>query len=59
MRVFRIFSKQSGESAIKIREAPMTWEQRPMSETFPAKPIFPVKHRKGMSSTTTRLRAAS
>ena len=59
MRVFRIFSKESGESAIKIRELPMTGEQRPMSETFPAKPIFPVKHRKDTSRTTTRLRAAS
>ncbi len=40
MRVFRIFSKQSRESAIEIRAVPMTGEQRPMSETFPAKPIF-------------------
>jgi hypothetical protein len=40
MRVFRIFSKPSGESAIEIREVPMTGDARPMSPTFPAKHVF-------------------
>ena len=34
MRVFRIFTKDSGESAIEIRRVPMTGAVRPTSETF-------------------------
>lgn len=40
MRVFRIFTKPSGDSAIEIREVPMTGDARPMSPTFAAKEIF-------------------
>jgi hypothetical protein len=40
MRVFRIFTKDSGESAIEIREVPMSKAERPMSETFKCDSIF-------------------
>jgi len=40
MRVFRIFTKDSGDSAIEIREVPMSGTARPMSETFKCDSIF-------------------
>ncbi|HEY4370839.1 MAG TPA: hypothetical protein VGN52_02785 [Burkholderiales bacterium] len=40
MRLFRIFTKPSGESGIEIREVPMSKEARPLSATFPAMNIF-------------------
>ena len=40
MRVFRIFTKDSGESAIEIRRVPMTGTARPTSETFKCNFIF-------------------
>jgi len=40
VRVFRIFTKPSGESAIEVREVPMTAGERPMSETFRCGPLF-------------------
>ena len=40
MRIFRIFSRESGESAIEIREVPMTRDARPMSDTFRCESIF-------------------
>lgn len=40
MRVFRIFTKDSGESAIEIREVPMSRAARPMSETFKCDSLF-------------------
>ena len=39
MRIFRIYTKPSGESAIELREVPMTGA-RPMSETFQGGPVF-------------------
>jgi hypothetical protein len=40
MRVFRIFTKDSGESAVEVREVPMTGDARPMSEAFACKNLF-------------------
>jgi len=40
MRIFRIFTKPSGESGIEIREVPMSQAVRPMSETFRAESLF-------------------
>src|SRR5438552_18713252 len=40
MRLVRIFTRDSGESAIEIREVPMTGAERPMSETFGCDSIF-------------------
>jgi hypothetical protein len=40
MRLFRIFTKDSGESAIEIREVPMTGAGRPTSATFGCDSIF-------------------
>ena len=40
MRVVRIFTKNSGESAIEIREVPMTGAERPASGTFGYDSIF-------------------
>ena len=40
MRVYRIFTRPSGESAIEIRRVPMTGADRPMSETFKVDSIF-------------------
>lgn len=40
MRVFRIFTKDSGESAIEVREVPMSEAERPMSETFKCSALF-------------------
>ncbi len=40
MRVVRIFTKTSGDSAIEIREVPLSRADRPMSETFKCDSIF-------------------
>ena len=40
MRLFRIFTRDSGASAIEIREIPMSDSVRPMSETFKCDAIF-------------------
>ena len=40
MRVFRIFTKDSGESAIEVRRVPMTGAARPASESFKCNSIF-------------------
>jgi hypothetical protein len=40
MRVFRIFTRPSGESAIEVRRVPMTGSARPMSPTFRSDSIF-------------------
>jgi hypothetical protein len=40
VRIFRIFTKPSGESAIEVREVPMTAGERPMSETFQGGAVF-------------------
>jgi hypothetical protein len=39
VRIFRIFTKPSGESAIEVREVPMTGP-RPASATFQCGPVF-------------------
>lgn len=40
MRIFRIFTRDSGDSAIEIREVPMSRAERPMSDTFKCSAIF-------------------
>jgi hypothetical protein len=40
MRVFRIFTRDSGESAIEIRQVPLSRAGRPMSETFKCDSLF-------------------
>jgi hypothetical protein len=40
MRIFRIFTRHSGDSAIEIREVPMSRAERPMSDTFKCSAIF-------------------
>jgi len=40
MRVVRIFTRDTGESAIEIREVPMNGAERPMSATFGCDSIF-------------------
>ena len=40
MRVHRIYTLESGDSAIEIREVPLTGHERPMSEVFSAETIF-------------------
>src|SRR5213594_3333294 len=40
MRVVRIFTRDSGESAIEVREVPMAEAERPTSETFGCDSIF-------------------
>src|SRR5882672_2344737 len=40
MRVVRIFTRDSGESTIEVREVPMAEAERPMSETFGCESIF-------------------
>jgi len=39
MRIFRIYTKSSGESAVELREVPMSGA-RPMSETFRGGAVF-------------------
>jgi hypothetical protein len=40
MRVVRIFTRESGESAVEFRQVPMTGAARPMSGTFGCNAIF-------------------
>jgi hypothetical protein len=40
MRVFRIFTRDSGESAIEVRQIPLSGAARPMSETFGCDAMF-------------------
>jgi hypothetical protein len=40
MRVFRIYTKASGDSAVEVRRVPMTGSERPMSATFACDSIF-------------------
>jgi len=40
MRVVRIFTRESGESAIEVRRVPMTGDARPASKTFQCSSIF-------------------
>src|SRR3982751_4392373 len=40
MRMFRIYTKPSGESAVEIREVPMSRDARPASATFACENIF-------------------
>jgi len=40
MRVVRIFTKESGESAIEVRRIPMMGDARPASKTFQSGSVF-------------------
>jgi hypothetical protein len=40
MRLIRIFTRESGESAIEIRRVPMSGDARPASKTFQCSSIF-------------------
>jgi len=40
MRLVRIFSRDSGESAIEVRRIPMAGDARPASETFKSAGMF-------------------
>ncbi len=40
MRIVRIFTRDSGESAIEIREVPLSKAERPVSETFRCSSLF-------------------
>lgn len=40
MRVVRIFTRDSGESAIEVRRVPMAGDARPASKTFRCESIF-------------------
>jgi hypothetical protein len=40
MRIVRIFTTTSGDSAIEVREVPMNGAQRPMSDSFGCSSIF-------------------
>ena len=40
MRVVRIFTRNSGKSAIEVREVPTSETERPVSETFGCDSIF-------------------
>ena len=40
MRIVRIFTGDSGESAIEIREVPLSKAERPVSETFRCSSLF-------------------
>src|SRR5882672_800289 len=40
MRIFRIFTKDTGESAIEVRQVPTSGSARPMSEAFKCDSIF-------------------
>ena len=40
MRIVRIFTRESGESAIEVRKVPMSGTDRPISETFPCSALF-------------------
>jgi hypothetical protein len=47
MRIVRIFTKPSGDSAIEVREVPMGNPERPTSETFVCGPMFCRETREG------------
>ena len=40
MRVFRLYTKANGDSALDLHEIPMTGGERPLSETFKAESVF-------------------
>lgn len=40
MRVVRIYTKASGESALEVREVPMSGKERPASGTFQGGALF-------------------
>jgi hypothetical protein len=40
MRIVRIFTRASGESAIEVRRVPMSGDARPASKTFACSSIF-------------------
>ncbi len=40
MRVFRLYTKDNGDSALDLHEIPMTGGDRPLSETFKAESVF-------------------
>ncbi len=40
MRIHRIFTLESGDSAVEIREVPLKGDGRPASDVFPAESIF-------------------
>ena len=40
MRIFRLYTKPSGESAIEVRQMPMTDAERPTSPTFAVQSVF-------------------
>ena len=40
MRIVRIYTRESGESAVEIRRVPMTGAERPMSATFRCESMF-------------------
>jgi len=40
MRIVRIFTRPSGDSAIEVRRVPMTADARPASKTFQCSSIF-------------------
>lgn len=40
MRLVRIFTRESGESAIEVRRVPMSGDARPASKTFQGGPVF-------------------
>ena len=40
MRLVRIFTRPNGDSAIELREVPMSGGERPMSPTFQAGAVF-------------------
>ena len=58
MRIVRIFSKESGESAIEVREVPMSPGERPMSAAFKCDGVFfretPAGHVQGLHTAPRR-----
>jgi len=40
MRIIRVFTAKSGDSAVEVREVPMSPSERPASETFGCSSIF-------------------
>ena len=47
MRVVRIFTKDSGDSAIEVREVPMRGAERPASDTYAGGAVFFRETREG------------
>jgi len=58
MRVFRIFTRPSGESGIEIREVPMSATERPASASFRCTTLFfretPAGHVQGLHNAPRR-----